>query len=136
MGLTQKRIVQEFQEGKYAAWKKELNTLAGFDVPMDVKWETMMSDEYDQKDLYFKWYERIYFRPLMTIFKNLCADQMGKDAVKAGIKKIEIFGNEGTNFKASSFEGGVLVLKHKFHSNESEENDRAKGWQKMIEAKL
>ena len=110
MGLAQRRIVQEYQSSNFGDWKKTFDAVVGFEIPMDVKWDTMQDDDYSKRDDYFTWYEAVYFRPLTTAFQNLCGDSMGKDAVKASVKKIVISGAEGSSPKHSKFENGVVTI--------------------------
>jgi len=104
---------------------------------MEVLWETMQSDDNDRKEDYFQWYDKVYFRPLISTFKDLCSDTMGKDAVRAGVKKIIIDGSEGTSTQSStSFNDGVFTLKHVFNAYVESEEELPKRWKKIIEAKL
>ena len=86
MGLTQKRIVKDYQDSVFPGWKKQFDELSG-EIPMEVLWDTMQRDDREVKEQYFQWYDAVYFRPLMSVFKDLCSDTMGKDAVKTAVKK-------------------------------------------------
>jgi hypothetical protein len=136
MGLAQKRIMAEYQEKKYPEWKKKLDDAAGFDLPIEVKWETLSDDSRDNKDLYFECFDKVYFKPLIVTIKAICADDMGKTAFREHVKKIIIDGSDGHSYSKTTFDKGVLYIKHKPFTNVDEEKDRATGWQKMIEAKL
>jgi hypothetical protein len=136
MGLAQRRIVQEFQQTNFQKWKADFDKVVGFAIEMDVKWDTMQSEDYTQKDQYFSWYEMVYFRPLKEVFEGLCADAMGKEAVKASVKKIVIDGTEGSNPEKSTFEDGVFTIRHKFNSNVDYHDERRKKWSELIESKL
>lgn len=138
MGLAQRRIVQEYQSSVFPGWKKQFDEVCGWEIPMEVRWETMQDDGRDNKDQYFQWYDAVYFRPLMAAFKELCSDKMGKDAVKAGVKKIIIDGTDGISYRSSTFDGGILTMMHKFDTNVESRNEqeRAEGWKKLIEGKL
>lgn len=136
MGLAQKRIITEFKEKEFPKWKSQVDATAGFEVPMDVKWDTLASDDYDNRDQYFQWFEKVYFRPLLTVIKNICIDDMGKTALREQLKKITIDGSDGHGPHHTTFEGGHLLIKHKAHTNVDQENDRIQGWQHMIEQKL
>ncbi len=136
MGLAQKRIIQDYQQNEFPKWKEQFNAVAGFDVPMDIKWDTMQDEGYSDKAMYFECYQQVYFRPLMNVMKHLCQDDMGKEAVKASLKKIVIDGTDGSGPHNSSFDNGVFLIKHKFHTNTDYENDRVKGWTKLLEDKL
>jgi len=120
----------------YPKWEASFKEVLGADIPIEVKWDTMMSDDQSDKDAYFDWYNKVYFQPLMTAFKNVCSDNMGKDAVKASVKKIVVDGSDGWSPQSSKFEDGVLTILHKFNTNVDNIEDRAKGWQKMLEDKL
>lgn len=136
MGLAQKRIVAEYQNTAYGKWKEEFDKVVGFSVPMDVKWETMQSEDYQGRDEYFTWYNAVYFEPLMRVFKNICKDQLGKDAVKSAVKKIVIDGSEGYRPFHSTYEDGVFTLRHQFHTNIPQLEERVETWTKLIESKL
>jgi hypothetical protein len=136
MGLAQKRISKDFQDNAYPSWKKSFDQMVGFEIPIEVKWDTMMSDDYSDKDSYFDWYRKVYFDSLTGAFKNLCQDDMGKEAVKSGVKKIVIDGTEGYYSSHSTFEDGVFNLNHKFCSNVDSVDERVKDWAEMIGNKL
>lgn len=136
MGLAQRRIVSEFQSTAFNKWKEKFNKAIGFNVSMEVKWDTMQSEDYQDRDDYFKWYEAVYFTPLMKVFEDICGDAMGKKAVKEGLKKIIIDGSDGSAASHSSFEDGVFTLLHRFNTNVDDGNDRVKTWKKMIESKI
>ena len=42
MGLTERRAIKAFQENKYPKLKAEMDTAAGFDVPVVVDWDTII----------------------------------------------------------------------------------------------
>jgi hypothetical protein len=136
MGLAQKRIVQEFQTTKFSKWKSEFDAIVGCEIPMEVKWDTLQSDKYDKQDQYFAWYDAVYFRPLKDVFTSICKDQMGKDAVKAGVKKIVIDGTKGHAPEHTTFANGVLTVNHIFSTNIDSMNDRVRVWTKLVESKL
>lgn len=136
MGLAQKRIVAEFQKSSYEKWKEQFDRVVGVKMKIDVKWDTLQNEEYQNRDDYFKWYEMVYFKPLMDAFKELCSDDMGKKAVREGVRKITIDGSDGSSYRHSKFEDGVLEINHKFHSNVDDIKGRTDGWRKLIEEKL
>lgn len=134
MGLAQRRILQEYQTEKFEPWKKELTTIVG-EVPVEVKWDTMVADNNDDKNYYFNSFDKIYFNCITQVFKNLCADDMGKDAVKSSLKKIVIDGTEGSSPNPSTYVDGVFTVKHKI-CNQDNGHERIKVWTKLIESKL
>ena len=69
MGLAQRRIVEDYKTTAFPKWKADFDGVVGFDIPIEVKWDNMMSDDYSSKDDYFSWYNQVFFIPLMTVFK-------------------------------------------------------------------
>jgi hypothetical protein len=136
MGLAQKRIIQEFQTTEFQKWKTDFDKVVGFEMPMEVKWDTLQSNDSESKVDYFRWYNQVYFSPLMKVFTALCADSMGKDAVKGAVKKIVIDGTDGIYASSSTFDNGTLHIKHKFDSNTHKEDERIEVWTKLVESKL
>lgn len=136
MGLVHKRILQEYQSTPYSEWKKKFDAVCGFEMPMEVKWDTMHKEQYQERDQYFKWFGMVYFNPLLEVFKQLCVDDMGKEAVKASVKKIIISNGDVSSSRGSKFEDGVFHLVHSFHTNVDQEKERITGWRKLLESKM
>lgn len=136
MGLTERRALAAFQESVFPGIKKEIDQVAGFEVTMEVKWETLGAEGY--ADSYPDFFTKVYFTPILTAFKGICVDQMGKDSLKKGLKKIVIT-NENGFFSPESgftFKDGVLTLDHQPSSNVDSVRDRETHLQKLLENSL
>lgn len=136
MGLAQRRIMTEYKEKNFPKWKEQIDAAAGFSVTMEVNWDTLPYEEYTDRDYYIESIDAVYFRPLLEVVKNVCVDDMGKTAFREGVKKITFDGTEGSSPDYSTFENGEFKIKHRIFSNVSDEKDRIRVWQKMIEAML
>lgn len=136
MGLAQRRIVAGFQEKEFKAWKKEFDKIVGFPIKVDVKWDTLTRDTHDDAAKCAEYWTIVYFDTLNEVFKTLCQDDMGKSAVKESIKSIEIDGSDGSSYRASKFENGVLYFKHAPFTNVNDVKERSSGISKMLEEKL
>jgi hypothetical protein len=136
MGLVERRAAKEFETKRFPQLKQEIDEAACFDVPLEVKWDTLATD--GDTHLYEANWVKVYFQPLVQALKGITFDDMGKDAVKAGLKKIEIQNHKGASSGDAmvSFENGILVLDHKPHVNVDNVNERARSIQKLLEAKL
>ena len=134
MGLAERRGVKEYQEKAFPKVKKEISDAAGFLPDLDVKWDSLMVPE--QQNQYAELYQTVFFRPLITAIKAVAVDDMGKQALKTGLKKVVVEGNQASSPSMFAFENGVLELKHDPFCNLQDENDRAKAIQKLFEAKL
>ncbi|MDO6675319.1 hypothetical protein MK851_13910 [Tenacibaculum sp. 1B UA] len=112
MGLKEKRFTKTFQEEKYPALKEQINNAAGFDVTIDVEWDTMFEDKF--LHLYDDSYPKIYFQPLINAFAAIAADDMGKEALAESLKKVVITNKDDHHnpSRAYTFEEGVLQVNH------------------------
>ena len=136
MGLAERRAAKQFEDEVFPGLVKDIQAAAGFAVPVEVVWEGLMADGYDH--MYGEAWPKVYFTPLIAALKKITIDEMGKGALKDGLKKILIQNTKG-NYSGSSvaaFEGGVLTLDHEPMSNIDDIADRTKGIQKVLEAKL
>ena len=112
MGLAERRATAEFQAAVFPGLKNQIDQAAGFDVPIEIDWASLAQP--NDAHIYNEYWTQIYFEPLIRAFRQVCADDMGKDALKSGLKKIEIT-NSGEKYdrRAFSFEDGVLKIDHK-----------------------
>ncbi len=136
MGLAERRAAKEFETNQFPALKAKVVAAAGYDVPMEIDWESLSAPEYAH--LYAEAWPKVYFETLAQGFSNITVDQMGKDALKAALKKI-IIKNTDSHYSAPGcykFENGVLTFDHQPCSNVDDIKDRARELQKMLEAKL
>ncbi len=131
MGLAERRAIKAFQDNKFPALKSEIDQAAGFPVELEVAWETLAVDDYDH--LYDEALPKVYFLPLTEAFKAITIDDMGRDALKDGLKKV-IFRHSGTN--ELSFQDGIVILDHSPISNLDYWEDRKKTLQHALEKGL
>ena len=136
MGLAEKRAVKEFQEGQYPNLKSAIDTACGFDVPIKVEWETLSED--GMSHLFSDAIAKIYFQPVIDGFKEICQDDMGKEALQGALKEV-VFRNSGSHSNPNAaihFEGGVLTVDHKPFSNIDDVSDRTKHLVSLLEKNL
>jgi hypothetical protein len=136
MGLAQKRISQEFQEKMFEKWQKRIDKAAGFEVYVEVKWDTLLDETLDDKKTYFENYEAVYFQPLVEAIENVCEDDIGRAALKRKLKKVIVDGSEGYEPKDSTFENGILTIRHKFNVSVKKVKERSKEWTKTLSEEL
>lgn len=135
MGLAEKRAVQDFQKNEFPAWKSKLESAIGFPCELDVKWETLAEEGHDH--LYKESFSKVYFQPLVEAMQAICQDDLGKEALKGVLKKIEIFNtNEFSSARGFTFVSGVLKYDHKPCTNIDDVKDRTESLVKMLEKSL
>jgi hypothetical protein len=134
VGLAERRGVKNFQEQKYPALKQQIDAAAGFDVPVEVLWETLQAPEYAH--LYDEAFTKVYFVPLIDALKAITIDDLGKDALKASLKKVVIKAEADTSRGIYTFTDGVLTFDHPPVSNLDYGADRKKELQSVLEKGL
>jgi hypothetical protein len=136
MALVERRAVQEFQERYYPALLKKIHAAAGYPVPVEVKWDTLAIDK--ESDKYNTHWPDMYFEPLVAGLGRINKDDMGRAAIKEGIKKI-VIQNESNNKNPDRWavlKDGVLTLDHLPHTNVQDRVLRGDKLGTMLEGKL
>lgn len=131
MGLAERRAVKAFQDEKYPALKAEIDQAAGFAVETEVQWDTLAKEDYAH--LYDEAFEKVFFRPLIDALNAVSFDDMGKEALKDGLKKITIRSSGTSEVR---FTGGVLLFDKDSMSNLDYGNERKAELQKALEKGL
>ena len=135
MGLAERRAAERFKNDDYPAWKEKIDAAAGFDVPVEVKWDELAAADY--ADSYATWFPMVYFKPMVEALSAVAIDEMGKDALRDGLKKIVVRNSEQYSSRSGfAFDSGVLTMDHKPYTNVDDGDERAKGLQKLLEAGL
>jgi hypothetical protein len=124
MGLAEKRAVKDFQDQKFPILLKEIEAFVS--CPVDIDWESIGKAEGMDAPYRGEAFEKVYFQSIIEGFKKIGSDDMGKEAIKTCIKKIEL-SNKSDNFGTSaiSLEGGVLKIDHQPFTNVDDVSDRA-----------
>ena len=112
MGLAERRATADFQTNVFPGLKKQVDDAAGFEVPMEIDWQAIAQP--NDAHIYNEYWTKIFFETLIGAFQRICGDDIGKEALKGSLKKIEII-NTGEKYdrRAFSFENGVLKIDHK-----------------------
>lgn len=135
MGLNERRIAKEFQDKSFPGLKKEIDQAVGFNIPVEVNWESLCEE--GSSHLYLECWPKVYFLPLIEAFKSIGSDDMGKEALKASLKKIVIQNlNNYSSSTGFSFKDGVLVIDHRGTCNVDYIEDRKNGIQEILEKSL
>lgn len=136
MGLAERRAAKEFETHRFPQLKKDIDAAAGFEVPVTVHWDTLAKE--GEAHLYDASWPMVYFKPLIEALKRIAIDDMGKEALKASLKKIEIQNRKGIYYgdRMATFDKGTLTLDHEPHTNVDAVHERIDGIRKLLESKL
>jgi hypothetical protein len=143
LGLAERRAIKDYQDNVFPSIKKGIESASLNGIELDVKWEQIakvgQADVY-KEDIY--WGTTI-FTPLTEALKSITSDQMGKDALKAKLKKIVIMHDEKTapasNYaNGLTFDKSILTINWTPYSNVDENAmaERVKALRDLIESKL
>ncbi|MFT3693754.1 MAG: hypothetical protein QM831_11475 [Kofleriaceae bacterium] len=135
MGLAEARAIKEFETTIYPQLHKEIQTAAGFDVPIEVRWDTLARDS----KYVTKWNEawpKLYFKPIVEAFRAICADELGAGALRAKLQKV-IVQNTRDSYSSqwAKFEAGTLTLDTMF-TNVDQVAERTKTLREHLEKAL
>lgn len=135
MGLAERRGVKAYQDSVYPTWKAAMDSAAGFEVPIEVEWSSLGADGYAH--MYEEAFTKVYFEPLVAALQDICRDELGRDALREGLKKL-VIRNEGGLYGGSafSFENGIFTINHEPITNISDVDERRQYIVKMLEAGL
>jgi hypothetical protein len=147
LSLAERRAVKAYQDEKLPALHAALNEAAGTDLALEVHWEAIARPDYPAESYADDdFWTNVFFTPLAAALRSVGQDDMGKEAIKAGIKTVVITYDEATA-PVSAYEnglnlaGGTLTLNFQPYTNTGDENsyyfkDRVAAIVKFIESKL
>src|ERR1051325_139962 len=115
MGLAEKRWAADKKKTDEQAFVSQVNATLGFTVPIEIDWEGFSTNldeaQYITHDTYG-------LPNLVRALSKITIDDLGKQAIKDGLKKIVILSakSDDTSF---TFEQGVINWKAYFGSSSS-----------------
>jgi hypothetical protein len=136
MTLAERRALKEFETDQFPALKTRVEEAAGFPVPLEVQWDTLAVP--GESRLYAESWPAVYFEPLIAGLATVCRDEIGREAVKGGLKKIVMQNTSGcvnADYWAH-LEDGVLTLDHESLTNSGDIEARTKGLVAVLESGL
>jgi hypothetical protein len=112
MGLAERRAAKEFQDKQFPDLRNEIHKVAGFPVPIEVNWDQIAVE--GQVDYFKEAWTEIFFKPVIEALRQIGRDEMGKEVIKGGLKKIELRNSAGNYSPGSAitFQGGMIVIDH------------------------
>ncbi|HVV86594.1 MAG TPA: hypothetical protein VHE35_26230 [Kofleriaceae bacterium] len=136
MGLAERRAAKDFQDHVFPGLKQQIDEVAGFPVDLEVHWNELAVDDYGEH--YPAYWRKVYFDPTIAALTSIARDDLGKDALKAGLKRIVLRNSSGSYSPegAISFTGGVVTIDHTPTSNVDDVDARAEQLTKILEKAL
>lgn len=106
--LAERRAIKEYEENQFKELNAEIQAAAGFDLPVSVDWDKLALPGQASNYSNDGFFTDIFFRPLILALKDVAVDDMGKTALKEGVKEVKMTYDAATA-PASAYENGVTL---------------------------
>lgn len=106
MGLNERRKIKELQETTFPERVKEIEEICGKAIPYEVDWESLAEDP---EGLNF--IDNLSCHRLNMALRAICLDDLGRDAVREGLKLVKLKNVKDKADMSITFEGGVLEMR-------------------------
>src|SRR5947209_5874229 len=105
MGLNERRKIEELKTTTFPGRVKEIEEICGKAIPYDVDWDSLADD---LEALNF--IDNISCHRLNMALRVICQDDLGKQAVRDGLKQIKLKNVKDKSAMKLAFDGGVLEM--------------------------
>lgn len=105
MGLEERRMIKELQDVTLPGRVKEIEEICGAPIPYDVDWTSLADDKSGLNFL-----DNVSCHRLNMALRVICSDEMGKEAVRDGLKKVRLVNVKNHDDRKIAFQGGVLEM--------------------------
>jgi hypothetical protein len=105
MGLAERRKMKELQEETFPARSKEIEEICGVAIPYEVDWESLADDA---EALNF--IDNLSCHRLNMALRMICQDELGKEAVREGLKLVKLKNVTDKAGMLIRLQGGVLEM--------------------------
>ena len=106
MGLNERRKIKDLQDTTFPGRVKEIEEICGKAIPYDVDWDSLADDA---EALNF--IDNISCHRLNMALRVICQDDMGKEAVRDGLKLVKLRNVKDKSDMKMSFDSGVLEMR-------------------------
>ncbi|MBC7783677.1 MAG: hypothetical protein H7144_07540 [Burkholderiales bacterium] len=105
MGLNERRKIKELQDATFPGRVKEIEEICGKAIPYNVDWDSLADDAAG-----LNFIDNLSCHRLNMALRVICQDEMGKEAVREGLKSIKLKNVKDKSAKKITFENGVLEM--------------------------
>jgi hypothetical protein len=105
MGLNERRKIKELQDETLPGRVKEIEEICGAPIPYEVDWDSLADDAQGLNFL-----DNLSCHRLNMALRSICLDDMGKAAVRDGLKLVRLKNVKDKAAMKIAFEAGVLEM--------------------------
>ncbi len=107
MGLQEKRLAKNIQDNVLPGILAEIKSVAGYEPAIHIDWDSFTAyDEYPLSRL-----ELDVLPDLVEVFKRIAIDDMGREALQAGLRSIRMENTDDQNAVEIRFADGEFYHK-------------------------
>ena len=111
MGLSEKKAIRDYQDGVLPQMVAEVHGVLGYPLPVEFDWPTFPVDRGPSMYASDSAFNASFVGTLLEALRGLAVDDMSKDAMREGLKKVTFKFDDGTyDLRNSSFDAGHLVI--------------------------
>jgi hypothetical protein len=105
MGLNERRKIKELQETTFPGRVQEIQEICGNAIPYEVDWESFADDGEALNFL-----DNISCHRLNMALRTICIDDLGKEAVRDGLRLIKLKNVKDKAAMQVNFDDGILEM--------------------------
>ncbi len=105
MGLNERRKIKELQEEVLPGRTREIEEICGKPIPYEVDWDSLAEDGPGLNFL-----DNLSCHRLNMALRTICIDDMGKEAVREGLKRVKLKNVATADAMKMNFDEGVLEM--------------------------
>ena len=105
MGLNERRKMKELQEVTFPSRVKEIEEICGAPIPYQVDWDSLADNA---EALNF--IDNVSCHRLNMALRTICQDDMGKSAVRDGLKQVKLKNVKDKSAMQITFQSGTLEM--------------------------
>ena len=105
MGLAERRKIKELQDVTFPERTREIEEICGKAISYEVDWESLADDA---EGLNF--IDNLSCHRLNMALRTICIDEMGKEAVREGLRLIKLKNVKDKSDMRIAFDDGVLEM--------------------------
>jgi hypothetical protein len=104
MGLIEKRLIKEAKESWLPGEAEDIRNVVGAPVELDIDWASFETDEAALKTL-----QHLGVRKFSNALRVICVDDLGKEAVREGVKRIIVTNKQAPPGEVTCKDGVVTL---------------------------
>jgi hypothetical protein len=105
MGLNERRKMKELQDVTFPGRVKEIEEICGAPIPYQVDWDSLAEDAEA-----LNYIDNISCHRLNMALRVICQDDMGKSAVRGGLKQVKLKNVKDKSAMQITYQNGTLEM--------------------------